>query len=354
MPATIRLGAATAVPVLLSDMDKVIRRGFRALRPRVEKARWGETLYILTPDEEDPDSVIRVQTSIAWGQQEARSEGKDSIRIVIFNTKTNRPMAGKFPLIMRTQNWKDNLRSRIEDAIEKYEDLREQKTRGVVVKEEEEERDPEPPPPQHHDRGGRPAEASYTRLRSGDWGLRIIGDVEPGDRVLATRQSGQSQLLTVGEVVFKGQDRGTFVTVSTIGRALRTAGETETCACGGTGVRADGEPCCGGCQQGASSDPVGKIASSGELQEGLLGLLRIAQGPYPPRILLTEGIHSLADRLAGVSPESRKAANWHPKIASSGELQKELQRILRIAQSPNPSRVGLAEELRVLGDRLPH
>ena len=36
------------------------------------------------------------------------------------------------------------------------------------------------------------------------------------------------------------------------------------------------------------------------------------------------------------------------KIASSQELQGELQRILRLAATPNPSRVQLAGELRTL------
>lgn len=40
------------------------------------------------------------------------------------------------------------------------------------------------------------------------------------------------------------------------------------------------------------------------------------------------------------------------KIASSLELQSELQRILRLASEPNPSRVRLANELYALGDRL--
>jgi hypothetical protein len=40
------------------------------------------------------------------------------------------------------------------------------------------------------------------------------------------------------------------------------------------------------------------------------------------------------------------------KIASSRELQGELQRILRLAGEPHPSRVLLADELHALADRL--
>lgn len=118
-----RQAAATSVPVSLEEMDKVIRRGFRALRPRVEVARWGEVVYLLTPDADDPDSVIRIQTSIMQGSQQARGEGEDSIRITLLNTRTNRPIAEKMQRVHRTQNWKDNLRQRIEDAMETFEEL---------------------------------------------------------------------------------------------------------------------------------------------------------------------------------------------------------------------------------------
>lgn len=40
------------------------------------------------------------------------------------------------------------------------------------------------------------------------------------------------------------------------------------------------------------------------------------------------------------------------KIASSRELQAELQRILTLAQKPNPSRLHLASELHSLADRV--
>lgn len=40
------------------------------------------------------------------------------------------------------------------------------------------------------------------------------------------------------------------------------------------------------------------------------------------------------------------------KLASSHELQGELERLLKAAQAPNPSRVMLAAELRTLADRL--
>ena len=147
-PQTNRQAAATAVPVTLEEMDKLLRRGFRALKPRPEKTSWGEIVYLLTPDDEDPDSVIRVQTSIFHGQEQARGEGEDSIRVTIINTKSNRPIAGKQQRVHRTQNWKDNLRQRIEDAIETFEDIVEERAKakqiGTVREEQEKFRQEQP------------------------------------------------------------------------------------------------------------------------------------------------------------------------------------------------------------------
>lgn len=121
--------AANAVPVSLSDMDRVIRRAFRATNPKAEKSRWGEIVYTLTPDTDDPTNVIRVQTSIFEGQQ-AREAGEDSIRITLMNTRTNRPIAGKVQRVHRVENWKDNLRKRIEEALETFEVIAEDREKA--------------------------------------------------------------------------------------------------------------------------------------------------------------------------------------------------------------------------------
>lgn len=132
--------SAHAVQVTLPEMDQVIRRAFRATNPQMEKTSWGEIVYILTPDDEDPTNVIRVQTSIFEGQT-ARGQGEDSMRVVLMNTKTKRPIAGKEQRIHRVEGWKDNLRKRISDAIEKFEDLKEErekaKQQGAVREEQE-------------------------------------------------------------------------------------------------------------------------------------------------------------------------------------------------------------------------
>ena len=46
------------------------------------------------------------------------------------------------------------------------------------------------------------AAATFTRLRTGAWGLRVAGAVNTGDIVRATRRDGRSSLETVGRVVW--------------------------------------------------------------------------------------------------------------------------------------------------------
>lgn len=124
MLAQEKTAAATSVPVHLEEMAKVINRGFRALKPRqIVSQRNGEILFILEPDIDQPQFIIKVQSSIMRGETVARESAEDSIRIVLLNKETDRPITGKFQRVHRTQNWKDNLRSRIEDAVEEFDDM---------------------------------------------------------------------------------------------------------------------------------------------------------------------------------------------------------------------------------------
>lgn len=56
---------------------------------------------------------------------------------------------------------------------------------------------------------------TYTRLNSGDWGLRGY-HLEPGAVVRVARKSGDSKAETVGRVVWRGPDG---LCLATIGRA---------------------------------------------------------------------------------------------------------------------------------------
>lgn len=46
--------------------------------------------------------------------------------------------------------------------------------------------------------------ATYTKLRSGEWGIRISGTAKKGDRVTVTKKSGESKIETVRNVVWSG------------------------------------------------------------------------------------------------------------------------------------------------------
>lgn len=46
--------------------------------------------------------------------------------------------------------------------------------------------------------------ATYTKLRSGDWGVRITGPVAQGDLVSVTKKSGEISWETISKVVWSG------------------------------------------------------------------------------------------------------------------------------------------------------
>lgn len=111
--------AAKFTEVTLEDMDRFLKRGFRALRPKASKER-GEVYYDLHLSS---NVVIRVWTSIGASSGAGADVGADAIRVQLYGKGSNRPLKkGKAPIVKRTQGWKDNLQDRIEDEIESYED----------------------------------------------------------------------------------------------------------------------------------------------------------------------------------------------------------------------------------------
>lgn len=89
------------------------------------------------------------------------------------------------------------------------------------------------------------ATATYTKLKSGDWGLRIIGAAGAGATVTARKRDGSEKTVTVGRVVWSGDG----VTLATIGGQAsharfggRYAGRGECAECGERITRA-GQRC---------------------------------------------------------------------------------------------------------------
>lgn len=114
--------AATYTEISLDDMERFLKRGFRALKPK-QGMKHNEYYYDLRLS----DNVhIRVWTSVKRGSGTGAGVGQDAIRVQLLSSKTDRPLQrGKAPIVKRTQNWRDGLQKRIEDAMEAYDDQEE-------------------------------------------------------------------------------------------------------------------------------------------------------------------------------------------------------------------------------------
>jgi predicted CopG family antitoxin len=111
--------AAQYTEITLEEMEKFLKRAFRILRPKQDQQR-GEIFYDLKLG---PFVGIRVWTSIRPTSGVGAGVGADAIRVQFVSLKDQGPLEkGKAPIVKRTQGWKDSLKDRIEDLIEKYED----------------------------------------------------------------------------------------------------------------------------------------------------------------------------------------------------------------------------------------
>jgi hypothetical protein len=112
-----RSGAATFTEISLDEIRKYMKRAFHSLSPTDGFYKGEITVELHLSDK----VAVRVLTSVHRGREQAAGVGSDAIRIQLISTKLDRPLkAGKAPIVKRTQNWKDNLRERIEDEIESY------------------------------------------------------------------------------------------------------------------------------------------------------------------------------------------------------------------------------------------
>lgn len=110
--------AATFTQISIEEMDKFLKRAFRALKPTKSVQR-GEVVYDLFIT---PALGVRVWTSISPHSDAAADVGSDAIRVQYFHMQRNHPLQrGKAPIVKRTQGWRDNLKDRIEDCLELYE-----------------------------------------------------------------------------------------------------------------------------------------------------------------------------------------------------------------------------------------
>jgi len=121
---TPKKAAATFVGFTLEEFDKYIKRAFRAFKPT--QVRLGnEFAYVLHLSER---IKILIQSSIHSSGYAAGS-GTDPIRVGFMYAESKggslRPLKGKsFPIVKRTENWRDNLEDRVNDYLEEYESNR--------------------------------------------------------------------------------------------------------------------------------------------------------------------------------------------------------------------------------------
>lgn len=109
--------AATYTVVTLEEMERFLRRAYRALKPTKAIVN-REVVFDLHLDS---TIGVRVWTSIGASGGQGADVGEDAIRIQYFHFGRGKPLtAGKAPIVKRTQNWRDSLTDRIEDVMERY------------------------------------------------------------------------------------------------------------------------------------------------------------------------------------------------------------------------------------------
>lgn len=122
-------GGATFQEVTLDDMRTFLKRAFHALEPQKEENVRGEIAINLPLSHR---VVVKVFTSVSAGREQAAGVGSDAIRVGLY--RDGRPLkGGKWPIVKRTQGWKDNLRERVEDWLEAYDDRETEIERGDFI-----------------------------------------------------------------------------------------------------------------------------------------------------------------------------------------------------------------------------
>jgi hypothetical protein len=105
------------VNITYSEIALFLKRAFRALDPKPGPVIRGEMTYILKLSQ---NLVILVYTSVHQGAEDAAGLGADAIRVGPMTTRLTPIRRGKFPIVKRTNSWKDTLRETVEDLILEY------------------------------------------------------------------------------------------------------------------------------------------------------------------------------------------------------------------------------------------
>jgi hypothetical protein len=204
------------VEVTLDDMERFLKRAFRALKPKRGESR-GEVYYDLNLS--DGEVLIRVWTSIRPHSQAGAGVGEDAIRVTMI-TKGGKPLMPKGKIVMRTKNWKNALQDRIEDLHEVYEDKaeywknrrrdRDGEASGgddaeaeVHRLEQENAEGPITGPRSGPKKTAPPAsfEGGYRNLGGDQWGVQIWQEGQPGQEgIAATKGNKRTKVRLVERV----------------------------------------------------------------------------------------------------------------------------------------------------------
>lgn len=230
--------AAQFTEVTLDDMEKFLKRGFRALRPK-QGVQYGEYYYDLGLS----DYIkVRVWTSVRRGSGMGAGVGEDAIRVQLMSIQANRPLqSGKAPIVKRTQGWRNKLQDKIEAAIETSDEMASKgddkqapppaaptPPPAKIFDDNDGESyadDPPPPPP-----GDVVLKGTFVRdNRSGGWGAKIHGNGRPGARAILETKGNRKVPVTLVQRTWSGRDQyngGVYAEIWTIEEKSRTAGET--------------------------------------------------------------------------------------------------------------------------------
>jgi len=200
--------AATYIPVTIEEMDRFLKRAYRALRPKTGESR-GEVYYDLNLSDEK--IFIRVWTSIRPRSGVGAGVGTDAIRVTMV-TQGGKPLTPKGKIVKRTQNWRGNLQDRIEGLLEDYESKTgywkgRQVERDRSVEQEASKPNTEPQPdPTPPDNEGE-IEGQFTKSRDGEWMAKIFSEGFEGADALLVRKSGRGLRVKLVRRYWKGRDR---------------------------------------------------------------------------------------------------------------------------------------------------
>lgn len=57
---------------------------------------------------------------------------------------------------------------------------------------------------------------TYTKLKSGFWGIRVVGKTTAGEEVTVTKRNGEAKVEIVGRVLWSGEDKYGEGTISLV------------------------------------------------------------------------------------------------------------------------------------------